>query len=814
MTMKNILQVCAFCLFFLAIAIQSKSQTLQKNYAESFQSFPDSSLPKLLGFGEILDIVESGNSIYIGGTFTNADGNDSLDYIAYWNGKQWRPLGTGLNNKVFAIAVKGDTVYAGGLFKAAGGDPNANYVAMWDGEQWKAVGAGLAVQTAIVYDIAIAGDDVYVGGYFSNMGNNAAIKNIARFDGTDWHPLKNGFQTYGQSLKIVPYKNGVIVGGDFASIDNNSDFSRIAYWNGTDWEAFGKGVNNVLDAIKVVGDDVYVGGYFTQASEIPANYIAKWDGSTWSALGDGVTGRVYAIEYKDGHVWVGGNFEAVDGNENSKNIVRWDQTQWHPVENGLNGHVYALQLIDEVLFIGGEFNSSYGNTPFGYEEVHSGFTYYNLNGYYWKSLIPDLNGPVAKILETPNGLIIGGGFTNVGGNEDADYIIKWDGNTVEPIGNGLSSYLNSFTLKGDTIIVVGNFLDAGGDPDADRIAMLVNNEWKAIDNGINNGNISTIESIGTTVYIGGSFYNINGNDKLSYILKWEGDTFLPVGAGLNGGVGQLIKHNNMLYVFGQFERSMDNIRMYKAGKWDGESWSALSTMEFPSGATIADAFITDTVSYFVGSNAVFRMKDGIIDTLGGVFNNWTHGVFADENGILVTGRFTENTNNEVVTQNLNRVARWDGTKWIRFGSGISNNYAYKSMKLGDDYLIYGGFSDAGNNKQADNIAVWGKYTYPVIVSNETQILSSKPNSFQLLQNYPNPFNPSTVIQFTLPVSEAVSLSVYSIDGRLVKSLLSNKQLISGTHEIQFDGSGLASGIYLYRLETSSQIATQKMTLIK
>jgi hypothetical protein len=93
-------------------------------------------------------------------------------------------------------------------------------------------------------------------------------------------------------------------------------------------------------------------------------------------------------------------------------------------------------------------------------------------------------------------------------------------------------------------------------------------------------------------------------------------------------------------------------------------------------------------------------------------------------------------------------------------------------------------------------------------------LEFQPNKFELAQNYPNPFNPSTVIQFSMPASESVILSVYSIDGRLIKTLLSNKQLSSGRHEVQFDASNLASGIYLYRLETQSAVITNKMTLIK
>jgi len=86
--------------------------------------------------------------------------------------------------------------------------------------------------------------------------------------------------------------------------------------------------------------------------------------------------------------------------------------------------------------------------------------------------------------------------------------------------------------------------------------------------------------------------------------------------------------------------------------------------------------------------------------------------------------------------------------------------------------------------------------------------------FALEQNYPNPFNPSTTISFSLKNFDSVNLSVYSIDGRLVSTLISNKNLQSGTHQIQFDAKSLASGVYFYQLRTSQGISTRKMTLIK
>ncbi|HCT51713.1 MAG TPA: glycoside hydrolase, partial [Balneola sp.] len=82
------------------------------------------------------------------------------------------------------------------------------------------------------------------------------------------------------------------------------------------------------------------------------------------------------------------------------------------------------------------------------------------------------------------------------------------------------------------------------------------------------------------------------------------------------------------------------------------------------------------------------------------------------------------------------------------------------------------------------------------------------------QNYPNPFNPSTTISYTLDSSTNVSLSVYDITGRKVATLVNGRQT-AGAQEVRFDASSLASGVYIYRLETATGASlTKKMVLIK
>jgi hypothetical protein len=86
-------------------------------------------------------------------------------------------------------------------------------------------------------------------------------------------------------------------------------------------------------------------------------------------------------------------------------------------------------------------------------------------------------------------------------------------------------------------------------------------------------------------------------------------------------------------------------------------------------------------------------------------------------------------------------------------------------------------------------------------------------SYRLHQNYPNPFNPRTTIQYELPRSAEVRLSVCDVLGREV-SVVVNERREAGVHEVTFDGSSLASGIYVYRLQAGDFIQIRKLTLLK
>ncbi|MCX6136232.1 MAG: T9SS type A sorting domain-containing protein [Ignavibacteriales bacterium] len=90
---------------------------------------------------------------------------------------------------------------------------------------------------------------------------------------------------------------------------------------------------------------------------------------------------------------------------------------------------------------------------------------------------------------------------------------------------------------------------------------------------------------------------------------------------------------------------------------------------------------------------------------------------------------------------------------------------------------------------------------------------TQPFTFSLEQNYPNPFNPSTAISFTLPQTSQVRMTVFTILGKEIATLVDGT-LSAGTHETIWDAGTHSSGVYMYRLQTPTMTECRKMTLVR
>ncbi|UCG61684.1 MAG: T9SS type A sorting domain-containing protein [Candidatus Zixiibacteriota bacterium] len=103
-------------------------------------------------------------------------------------------------------------------------------------------------------------------------------------------------------------------------------------------------------------------------------------------------------------------------------------------------------------------------------------------------------------------------------------------------------------------------------------------------------------------------------------------------------------------------------------------------------------------------------------------------------------------------------------------------------------------------------------TGPPVAALNASDESSQPNSFSI-SNYPNPFNPTTAISLSLPHACYVNLEIFNIKGQRIETLVDG-EMTAGSHTVTWDGSRVASGIYLYRLQAGDFVESKKMMLIK
>ncbi len=181
-----------------------------------------------------------------------------------------------------------------------------------------------------------------------------------------------------------------------------------------------------------------------------------------------------------------------------------------------------------------------------------------------------------------------------------------------------------------------------------------------------------------------------------------------------------------------------------------------------------------------------------------------------------------------------------GDSWMKVSNGVASQYIY-SINADASNNVFANTWSGGVFVSRDNGATWqqagmsgfevssmtvntsnnsifagtGKGSVYKMVDgiNSSKEETSLPTEFELKQNYPNPFNPSTKIEFSVARNERVTITIYNILGQVVKTL-ADMDYAPGKYTITFDGSSLASGVYIYNMKTNSTNFTKKMMLLK
>jgi len=367
------------------------------------------------------------------------------------------------------------------------------------------------------------------------------------------------------------------------------------------WSSLGTGSSNgVLGgvlALAVVGNEVYVGGFFTSAGGVSANYVARFNTqtNTWSSLGtgssNGVDSAVLALAVVGNEVFVGGWFTSAGG-VSANRVARFNtQTNtWSALgtgsSNGVNGEVRELAVVGNEVVVGGRFTSAGGVSANSVARFNTQTNTWSALGTGSSNGVSGILASVLALAVVGNEVYVGGGFTSAGG-VSANNVARFNTqtNTWSSLGtgssNGVFGGVEALAVSGNEVYVGGYFTSAGG-VSARNVARFntQTNTWSSLGTGSSNGVDSLVFAlavVGNEVYVGGEFTSAGGvraNGVARFNTQTNTWSTLGTGSsngvsvgGVSGGVYALAVSGNEVYVGGRFT-SAGGVSAIGVARWN------------------------------------------------------------------------------------------------------------------------------------------------------------------------------------------------------------------------------------------------------
>jgi hypothetical protein len=584
--------------------------------------------------GVVFALTVSGTSLYVGGGFrayrgvANAANNlAKLDAASGALDTTFSPNGAtanGFDSTVYALHVAGNALYVGGEFtryKNVAGSANRlaklNLTTGALDTTFSPNGATANGVDDMVFALAASGTSLYAGGRFHNYrGVVGAASSVAKLDlnsgalDTTFSPpgaVNNGFdfdvralQLSGNALyaagNFTRYRNSAALGRGLAKLDAVSGAIDLQFRPA---DRTANGLNSSARSLHVVGNNVWVGGEFTNYSGFSANRIAKLDDTTLAldttvspqgSNANGFDDAVNALAVVNDKVYVGGEFSSYRGATGAANaLAKIDATTGAldtvfspPAANGVQGRVYALAANATSLYVGGQFQA-YRNVTFAANhlaKVDLGTGALDTAFCPPGAMANGFDSPVRALALDGATLYVGGDFTDYRGvTNAANYLAKLNAATgaldatFSPPGG---SNANGFDRTVTSLLTVGNGLYVGGQLDAYRGVPSSANHLARLDkttgaldtvftrannNGLD-GDVLAMVAVGGALYVGGQFTDHDGAPFVAnYLAKLDPNTgnvapvFGPPGRDANGFdsyVLALAEHNGVLVAGGEF----------------------------------------------------------------------------------------------------------------------------------------------------------------------------------------------------------------------------------------------------------------------
>ncbi|HUI65029.1 MAG TPA: T9SS type A sorting domain-containing protein, partial [Bacteroidota bacterium] len=637
-----------------------------------------------------------------------------------------------------------------------------------------------------VYAIAVSGNNLVAstsyGGIFlsTDSGTSWTGGDTGLVDQFGQTPGVSAFAVSGSSLFAGTYVSGVFLSTN----------------DGTSWTAVNSGLTDShVTTLVLSGTSLFAGtgsGVFRSTDR----------GANWTVVSSGLpktdfNSEVLALAVSGTNLFAGtrgyGIFRSTDGG-----------ASWTPVDSGLtNSSVQVLAVSPTSDAPGGRnlfagtYSGVFRSTDDGarWMDANSGLTN---NAFLYALGISPASDATGRI-----DLFAG---TNYGVFRSTNSGIQW---TVADFGIDNESPVFAIAVSGNNIIA-GSFPPRGGQPDNGGIYVSSNSgtTWAAPDSGLphvrdaSSTYVSALAVSGTNLFAAvednrgegtaGIFRSTNGGTTWS-----EADAGLVDQYRIGPSVNAIAISGT--HLLAGTESSSDGPFYLPGGVYlstnNGTSWTAANS---GLASTSVRALAVSGTNLFAGTaNGVFISTNDAASWTAVDSGLTSRSVRALVVSPVPDGKAGINlfagTDSDGVFLSTN-----SGTNWTSVNTGLPKTSVSALAASGGN--VFAGTEASG---------VWRRPLSEMITSVEgsSAIL---PMQFTLAQNYPNPFNPTTSIRYAVPSRTHVTLSVYNTLGQLVSTLVNGEE-DPGFHEVRFDGSNLASGVYFYRIQAG--IFTQARRLL-
>jgi hypothetical protein len=476
----------------------------------------------VIGGGNVYAAASDGNGgYYIGGNFTEVDGQPHSGLAHVLPSGELDPYWTPqADNTVYSIAVAGSTVYVGGDFLNIDGLSHARLAAIDTDGNLQSWDPGL---DGGVRAMQLSGTTLYIGGGFGSVGGNARGK-LAAIDTTtgnltSWTPAT---VNDGEVRGLVVYNGSVYFGGTFTQVDGATHKYLAAVDSNGALTTWDPAPDQKVYSLAISGSTIYAGGYFSAIGGGTHYYLAAIDATNgtvqnWpTGYSLSVAGSVRSLAVHGSTVYVGGDLSGFNGTEQKFAAAYGTDGSFYNWDVAVDDHVYALAADDDTVFVGGTFNLQGGVARSNLAALEADDSL-DLN---WAPAADDV---VEVLAVSGSTLYAGGQFTSIDdgsgaqtrnrlaaiGTTDGVLDANW-----APLANGA---VHTLAVDGSgTVYAGGAFtnIDDGTSYPRSYLAAIdssgyVVSSWVADADA----EVFGLSVSGSTVYVGGNFYTINGTTR-------------------------------------------------------------------------------------------------------------------------------------------------------------------------------------------------------------------------------------------------------------------------------------------------------------